>query len=339
MPELIDAVGRSFATKPAAPQRLVVADEGQDWVVMPGLRWGGGLLCKVLRVGHGQPSAEGSTIEGLVIVLDENGRPRDDPRRRNVDRQENGGGRRLRDEPARPPGRVRARAVRRRLARRGASSRRWPPSGRWPRCVSSDARRSGSRPFASSSATWGGTSRPRMRAPPSGAPTSSSPPRPRRLPSSTTPTSRPGTHIDAIGSYRPERAEVPAATVASAVVVVETREAAWHEAGDLIQPREAGLIDEAHVYAELHEREKLEAVRERDPDAVTLFKSVGHVALDLAAVETARSLSSDRSCGRRPRGELAGEVARRPVPRPVLDERRILLARTPRGRARPGSAT
>ena len=96
----------------------------------------------------------------------------------------------------------------------------------------------------------------------------------------------PGTHINAIGSYRPERAEVPAATVARSVVVVETREAAWHEAGDLIQPRDAGLIDEGHVYAELHERERLEAVRQREPDAVTLFKSVGHVALDLAAVET-----------------------------------------------------
>jgi ornithine cyclodeaminase len=96
----------------------------------------------------------------------------------------------------------------------------------------------------------------------------------------------PGTHISAIGSYRPERAEVPAPTVARSIVVVETREAAWHEAGDLIQPRDAGLIDEGHVYAELHEREKLEAVRQREPDAVTLFKSVGHVALDLAAVDT-----------------------------------------------------
>ena len=50
----------------------------------------------------------------------------------------------------------------------------------------------------------------------------------------------PGTHINAIGSYRPERAEVPAATVARSVVVVETREAAWHEAGDLIQPATRG---------------------------------------------------------------------------------------------------
>jgi ornithine cyclodeaminase len=95
----------------------------------------------------------------------------------------------------------------------------------------------------------------------------------------------PGTHINAMGSYRPERAEIPAATVARSRVVVETRASAWHEAGDLIQPRDAGLIGEEHVVAELHERERIETIRPADPKGVTLFKSVGHVALDLAALE------------------------------------------------------
>jgi ornithine cyclodeaminase len=95
----------------------------------------------------------------------------------------------------------------------------------------------------------------------------------------------PGLHINAMGSYRADRAEVPAATVARARVIVETKETAWHEAGDLIQPRDAGLIDESHVYAELHERERIAALRAAEPDAITLFKSVGHVALDLAALE------------------------------------------------------
>ena len=99
----------------------------------------------------------------------------------------------------------------------------------------------------------------------------------------------PGTHINAMGSYRPERAEVPGATVARARVVVETRESAWHEAGDLIRPRLQGLIGEEHVYAELAERERIAALRAEEPQAVTLFKSVGHVALDLAALEVARA--------------------------------------------------
>ena len=286
MTELIGAVGRSFATKPAAPQRLVVADEGQDWVVMPGLRWGGGLLCKVLRVGHGQPSAEGSTIEGLVIVLDENGRP------------------------------VTILDGATLTARRTAAAAAYATS-LLARPDASVLALFGAGSLAAEHLEAMAAVRPLTEVRVVGR----SPERlqafceqQRDLGWSVTPTDAhtavrgadivvtattaeapvfddadvgPGTHINAIGSYRPERAEVPALTVARAVVVVETREAAWHEAGDLIQPREAGLIDETHVYAELHEREKLEAVRERDPDAVTLFKSVGHVALDLAAVETA----------------------------------------------------
>jgi alanine dehydrogenase len=70
-------------------------------------------------------------------------------------------------------------------------------------------------------------------------------------------------------------------------VVVETLESAWSEAGDLIQPRDAGLIGADHVWAELHERTRIEALRAAEPDAITLFKSVGHVALDLAALEVA----------------------------------------------------
>lgn len=97
----------------------------------------------------------------------------------------------------------------------------------------------------------------------------------------------PGTHVNAMGSYKPDRAEIPAATVVRSRVVVETRKSAWREAGDLIQPRDAGLIDETHVIAELHERERIAAIRNGEPDAVTLFKSVGHVALDLAALEVA----------------------------------------------------
>jgi ornithine cyclodeaminase len=286
MPELIEAVGRSFATKPAAPQRLVVADEGQDWVVMPGLRWSGGLLCKVLRVGHGQPSAEGSTIEGIVAVLDESGRPVSI-----LDgailtaRRTAAAAAYATSLLARPEASV--------LALFGAGG----VAGELVEAIASvralkEVRVVGRSPERLQSfceqlreAGWNVTpadARTAVRGADIVAAATTA-----ETPVFDDADVAPGTHINAIGSYRPERAEVPAATVARAVVVVETREAAWHEAGDLIQPRDAGLIDEAHVYAELHEREKLEAVRQRDPDAVTLFKSVGHVALDLAAVETA----------------------------------------------------
>jgi ornithine cyclodeaminase len=286
MPELVEAVGRSFATKPSAPQRLVVADEGQDWVVMAGLRWGGGLLCKVLRVGHGHAPADGSTIEGLVVVLDENGRPVTILDGATLTARRTAAAAAYATSLlARPDasvlalfgaGSVAAEHVEAIAAVRPLAEVR--VVGRSPERLQAFCEQQRERgwdvtPTDPHAAVRGADI----------------------VVTATTAEAPvfddadvgPGTHVNAIGSYRPERAEVPAATVARAVVVVETREAAWHEAGDLIQPRDAGLIDEAHVYAELHEREKLEGVRERDPEAVTLFKSVGHVALDLAAVETA----------------------------------------------------
>ena len=65
MGELIEAVGRAFDARSSAPQRLVLADEGQDWIVMPALVPGGGMLCKLLRVGH-TASAGQPTIAGVV---------------------------------------------------------------------------------------------------------------------------------------------------------------------------------------------------------------------------------------------------------------------------------
>src|SRR5579871_4720812 len=64
---------------------------------------------------------------------------------------------------------------------------------------------------------------------------------------------RPGAHINGIGSYLPTMQEVPGATVARARVIVDERHAAWAEAGDLIIPRDQGLIDEASIAGELGE--------------------------------------------------------------------------------------
>ncbi len=61
----------------------------------------------------------------------------------------------------------------------------------------------------------------------------------------------PGVHINAVGSYTPHAREIPVETVARAAVYVDSREAAWSEAGDLIQPLEAVLITRDHVRAEL----------------------------------------------------------------------------------------
>jgi ornithine cyclodeaminase len=92
---------------------------------------------------------------------------------------------------------------------------------------------------------------------------------------------QPGTHINGVGSFTPALAEVPPATIARALVVVDQRAAAWSEAGDLIQARAAGALDEARV-VELGEIIAGRAAGRADVAQITFFKSVGNAVQDVA---------------------------------------------------------
>jgi ornithine cyclodeaminase len=83
-----------------------------------------------------------------------------------------------------------------------------------------------------------------------------------------------GVHVNAVGSYRPEAREVDTEAVRQARVVVETREVALAEAGELLIPIREGAIDAGHIVADLAETVRGAEVR-RSPEDVTLFKSVG----------------------------------------------------------------
>jgi ornithine cyclodeaminase len=89
-----------------------------------------------------------------------------------------------------------------------------------------------------------------------------------------------GVHINAVGAYRPETRELDTESVRRARVVVETREVALAEAGELLIPIREGAIAADHVAADLAETVRGADVR-RSPDDVTLFKSVGMAFEDL----------------------------------------------------------
>ncbi|WP_420641034.1 ornithine cyclodeaminase family protein [Candidatus Leptofilum sp.] len=90
----------------------------------------------------------------------------------------------------------------------------------------------------------------------------------------------PGAHINGVGSYTPAMQEMDAETVQRALVVVDQREAAWEEAGDLIQPLQVGLITQAHIHAELGEIVAGLKPGRTSPEQITFFKSVGNAAQD-----------------------------------------------------------
>jgi ornithine cyclodeaminase/alanine dehydrogenase-like protein (mu-crystallin family) len=87
---------------------------------------------------------------------------------------------------------------------------------------------------------------------------------------------RPGTHVTAIGAYRPERRELDTHTVEKAYVVVDSRRSAAAEAGDLIIPKR-------EPDAELGEIVNQTAPGRSDSRQITLFKSVGVAVQDAAA--------------------------------------------------------
>jgi ornithine cyclodeaminase/alanine dehydrogenase-like protein (mu-crystallin family) len=95
-----------------------------------------------------------------------------------------------------------------------------------------------------------------------------------------------GAHVNAVGAYLPNEREVDAETVSRARVVVETREVAFAEAGDLLLPIGEGLIDRDHVRADLSEVVGGAGIRTSDDD-VTLFESVGMAFEDLVVARAA----------------------------------------------------
>ena len=97
----------------------------------------------------------------------------------------------------------------------------------------------------------------------------------------------PGTHVVAIGACRPSQQEIDPALVARARLVVDSREAALAESGDIVQPIREGRIARDHVLAELGEVACGLRPGRRDAAEVTLFKSLGLAIEDLVAADLA----------------------------------------------------
>jgi ornithine cyclodeaminase/alanine dehydrogenase-like protein (mu-crystallin family) len=91
----------------------------------------------------------------------------------------------------------------------------------------------------------------------------------------------PGVHVNAVGSSVPSARELDTDTVAAATLVVDRRESALNEAGDLLL---AGFGDE-RIAAELGEVLVGRHPGRKDAEELTVFKSLGLGVEDLAAAE------------------------------------------------------
>jgi ornithine cyclodeaminase len=115
----------------------------------------------------------------------------------------------------------------------------------------------------------------------------------------------PGTHVTSVG-YNPDGRELDDATVADALVVVESRATALAPApagaNDLTQPIRDGVIGPDHVHAEIGELVAGTRSGRTSPAQITLYKSVGVAVQDAAAA--ALVLARARATGAGARVEI-----------------------------------
>jgi ornithine cyclodeaminase len=96
----------------------------------------------------------------------------------------------------------------------------------------------------------------------------------------------PGVHLDLVGAFRSDMRETDDAAVRRAdLLVVDRRESALREGGDIVQAIKSGAVTEAAIAAELTDFARGAHAGRTSAGQITLFKSVGFALEDLAAAE------------------------------------------------------
>ena len=98
---------------------------------------------------------------------------------------------------------------------------------------------------------------------------------------------QPGQHLDLVGGFTPLMRETDDTAIQRSRIFVDTRAGALKEAGDIVQPIAAGILDPNDVAGDLFELTRGERAGRRHYSQITLFKSVGTAIEDLAAAQLA----------------------------------------------------
>jgi len=108
---------------------------------------------------------------------------------------------------------------------------------------------------------------------------------------------KPGVHINAVGSHRPDSREIDGATLAQAKVVVDSREAIMAECGDILLALKEKSVGDNVIHAEIGEVLAGAKPGRRSADEITLYKSVGIAIQDVAAANLVYRKALDKRVG------------------------------------------
>jgi ornithine cyclodeaminase len=93
---------------------------------------------------------------------------------------------------------------------------------------------------------------------------------------------QPGQHINVVGSSHAGPAEIDNALVACARFFADSREGVLQQGAEFLRAKQAGLIDDKHIRAEIGQVLAGKAKGRRSSGEITIYKSLGHIVQDLA---------------------------------------------------------
>lgn len=91
-----------------------------------------------------------------------------------------------------------------------------------------------------------------------------------------------GAHLNVVGSSYAGPVEIDNALVARARFIADSRESVLAQGAEFLSAKEAGLVSDSHVVAEIGEVFLGQAEGRQSAGQVTIYKSLGHVVQDLA---------------------------------------------------------
>jgi alanine dehydrogenase len=108
---------------------------------------------------------------------------------------------------------------------------------------------------------------------------------------------KPGCHINAIGSNWPQKRELDLSTLQrSSLIVTDSLEQAYTEAGDFIIPINEGLFQWEHVH-ELYEIVGGAGLQRESPEEITLYKGLGIALEDIVVAAHVYYLAKKQGVG------------------------------------------
>ena len=96
---------------------------------------------------------------------------------------------------------------------------------------------------------------------------------------------KPGTHLDLVGSFRPDMRECDGEALRRSSVFVDSRWSAIEDAGELVRAFTEGLLSQADIRADLFDLARGEHPGRRSAEELTVYKNGGGGHLDLMVAQ------------------------------------------------------